>query len=150
VGGLIGTLAALLPPPSQWDGLQLYLGARALLAGQDPYAVVPRQFPYPLYYPLPAVLLAVPFAWLSPVGARIAWAAVTGGIFAYAFRGRPQLLACLSAPFLVCGDPGPPRPALMAAAVVPGLGFLWAAKPSVGLALFAAYPSRGRILASGG
>jgi hypothetical protein len=30
----------------------------------------------------------------------------------------------------------------MAAAVVPGLGFLWAAKPSVGLALFAAYPSR--------
>jgi hypothetical protein len=47
--------------PSDLD--QLLVGARALVAGRDPYhEVVAAGLPYPLYYPLPAVLLVLPLA----------------------------------------------------------------------------------------
>lgn len=125
-----------------WDAVQFLLGARALLAGLDPYAAVPAGgFAFELYYPLTAVLLAVPFATMPDAVARVSWAAVTGAVFALGVRGSAQV-AALSATFLVCLVLGQFAPAMMAAAAVPWLGFLWVAKPSMGLALFAAYPSR--------
>jgi hypothetical protein len=134
-------LIGLLGIGWQWDGAQLWIGAQALLNEQDPYAVVPRYFPYLLYYPLPAVLLATPLADLPEPVARILWAALTGAAFAFGVRG-PARFAALGAPFLACLLLGHLAPAMMAGAFVPWLGFLWVAKPSLGLALFAAYPSR--------
>ncbi|MCA1560455.1 MAG: hypothetical protein LC804_09380, partial [Acidobacteria bacterium] len=50
------------------DFAQLWHAARAWMHGIDPYSVVGpgRSFPwpFPLLYPMPAVLAAVPFAWL--------------------------------------------------------------------------------------
>jgi hypothetical protein len=135
-------LIGLLGLGYQWDAVQLWIGARALLDGGDPYTAVPAAgFPWPLYYPLPAVLLALPLATLPEPVARILWATATGAVFAYGVRG-PARYAALSASFLVCLLLGQLAPVLMAAAAVPWLGFLWAAKPSLGLALFLAYPSR--------
>jgi hypothetical protein len=128
----------------QWDAWQLWHGARALLADQDPYAAVAASdFPWPLYYPLPAVLLMAPFAGMPETVARILWAMATGALFAYGLRARgPALVGAVSALFLAAILLGHVVPAMMAAAFVPWLGFLWVAKPSLGLALFLAYPSR--------
>jgi hypothetical protein len=47
-------------------------GAQALVSGQNPYEVIQPSGPYPfdapLYYPLPAILVALPFAWLPRAG----------------------------------------------------------------------------------
>jgi len=131
-----------------WDAVQLQIAARAYLAGSDPYAAVPAaRFPFELYYPFPAVLLAVPFVAMPDAFARVAWASCTGAAFAWGVRGSGRA-AALSATFAVCLVLGQVAPALMGVAGIPWLGFLLAAKPSIGLALFAAYPSR-RTLISG-
>jgi hypothetical protein len=129
-----------------WDAVQLRIAARALLSGSDPYAAVPAGgFPFELYYPFPAVLLAVPFAAMSDAVARVSWAALTGAAFAWGVRGSTRV-AALSATFVVCLVLGQFAPAMMAVAGLPWLGFLLAAKPSIGLALFAAYPSRKALI----
>jgi hypothetical protein len=131
-----------------WDAVQLQIGARAYLSGSDPYAAVPAAgYPFELYYPFTAVLLAVPFAAMPDAVARVLWAACTGIAFAFGVRGPPRG-AALSAGFAVCLVLGQFAPAMMGVASLPWLGFLMAAKPSIGLALFAAYPSR-RALISG-
>ena len=56
--------------------------------------------------------------------------------------GRGLPVALLSAPFLNAVVLGQWSPLLTAAAVFPLLGWAWASKPSLGAALFAAYPSR--------
>jgi hypothetical protein len=143
VGGW-AALIAVLGLGYQWDAVQLWVGARALLAGGDPYQAVPASgFPWPLLYPLPAVLLATPFALLPETAARILWATATGAVFAYGARHRPPVLvAAVSAGFLTAVLLGQLVPAMLAGVFLPWLGFLWVAKPSVGLALFLAYPSR--------
>jgi hypothetical protein len=99
---------------------------------------------YPLYYPLPAVLLLLPLAPLPFEVARAAWAGVGVAAFTAAAlryrRGLPQAL--LSAPLLNAVAQGQWSPLLVAATVLPWLGFVWAAKPTIGGALFAGYPSR--------
>src|SRR4051795_555876 len=73
-----------------WDAVQLQIAARAYLAGSDPYAAVPAAgFPFELYYPFTAVLLAMPFAAMPDALARVLWAAATGAAFAWPVRGAP-------------------------------------------------------------
>src|SRR4051812_2187628 len=47
------------------DFAQLWYAARVLLSGGDPYSAIGPNlafnWPWPLYYPLPAVILAIPF-----------------------------------------------------------------------------------------
>jgi hypothetical protein len=127
----------------------VWTAARALASGQDPYAIVPTTGTrYPLYYPLPAVLVGLPFAALSFEWARVAWAAVSGAIFtAAALRhGRGLAAALLSACFLNALVQGQWSPLLTAAVVLPGLTWIWAAKPSIGAALFVGFPSRRALL----
>lgn len=79
---VIGLLAALLAVPhvgvvgtSDFD--QIWYGARALLHGASPYGAVGpgRAFPwpFPLFYPLPAVLAAVLFVALALAFTRARW-----------------------------------------------------------------------------
>jgi hypothetical protein len=124
---------------------QLVIAARALIRGENPYrAVVAWGHPYPLWYPLPAVLVAVPVAWLPLELARAAWAGIGGGcLAAAALRYRRALpVALLSASFGNALALGQWSPIATSAAVFPLLAAVWIAKPTIGSALFAAFPSR--------
>ncbi|HEU4523810.1 MAG TPA: hypothetical protein VFR62_02255 [Gemmatimonadales bacterium] len=149
VAGLLCWIAYRIPPASTSDFEPLWVAARALRAGQDPYDVVPTMGTrYPLYYPLPAVLLSWPLGLLSFSWARVLWAALGAAVFVLAaLRYQRGLLpALLSASFLNAVIQGQWSPLLTAAAVLPALSWIWAAKPSVGAALFAAYPNRRAVL----
>ena len=61
-------------------------------------------------------------------------------------RGLPAAL--LSASFLNAVILGQWSPFLTALAVLPVLGVAWAAKPSIGAAMFAAFPSRRGVMAA--
>lgn len=139
------------------DFAQIWFGARALLTGESPYSVVGpgRTFdwPLPLLYPLPAVLLATPLA-MFPL--RVADAIfMTAGAFALAWAvTRDRLLSAQwwvfgSIAFLVTLGVSQWSPLLIGAATVPALGFILACKPTIGFALWLAYPSRRAALVAG-
>lgn len=130
----------------------MWIAARALAAGADPYTAVPATWSthYPFYYPLNAAVVGLPFAALPLAWARVAWAAVSGTLLALAAmrwrRGLPAAL--LSASFLNALVQGQWSPLLTAAAVLPALNWVWTTKPSVGTAMFVGFPS-GRAVIGG-
>jgi hypothetical protein len=119
-----------------------------LLAGRDPYAMRPRTPSWPLpdrlFYPGPALVISVPFALVPLRAAFVLWSGVGGGVLAWALRrdGRSVLPVLLSVPFLWAIRLGQWSPLLAAATLVPALGCLLAAKPTLGAALFGARPTR--------
>lgn len=139
---------------------QVWFGARALLAGADPYGLVgpgrayPR--PWPLHYPGPALVFALPFAPLpeqfaaacfAGLGVALcAWALTqpTGtGPLAYSRHRWGRLAACMvSMAMIGAVQLAQWAPWITAAAVLPWLGAVLVAKPTVGAAAFAARPSR--------
>jgi len=142
-GAYVATLYARQTPETGSDFDQSWIAARALLAGGDPYAaVVAAGWPWPLYYPLPAVLVAVPFTMLSMAAARVVFGGLGAGALAYAMTGRVWwgLAVLAGAPFLDALTNVQWSPLLTAAALLPALGWALAAKPTIGLALWVAYP----------
>ena len=84
---------------------QLWFAAQALFRGADPYAAVLQargRLTYPLYYPLPAVVLVAPLALLPLGTARLAFAGACGFLtgFGLSRLGSHRLLAIGSVPFL--------------------------------------------------
>jgi hypothetical protein len=149
LSGFVCWLAYRLPPASTSDFELIWVGGRALLSGADPYAVVPATGTrYPLYYPLTAILVGLPFAGLPFPLARVLWAMLSGAAFAAAALryGRGLPTALLSANFLNAVIQGQWSPLLIAGAVLPALAWVLAAKPSVGAALYAAFPSRRAVV----
>lgn len=154
----VGALAILVRiwaergPSGRSDFAQLWVGARELLAGRDPYAAVGpgRLFEWhtSLVFPLPAVLLAVPFTALPLGAAEAAFAAASAGLLAWAltrdgwdalpwFVGFPVVYAMLRAQW---------SPLLTAAVLLPWLGGLVIAKPTIGAAIGLYRPSRAMVV----
>jgi hypothetical protein len=140
------------------DFSQLWAGARALVRGESPYAVVGpgRAFDweFPLLYPLPAVLLATPLA-IFPL--RVADAIfMTASAFALAWAvTRHRLLSAQwwvfgSVSFAAAVGVSQWSPLLAGATAVPALGFVFACKPTVGAALWCANPSRRALFLAAG
>jgi hypothetical protein len=124
------------------DFSYFHVAARALWLGQNPYAAVEALGSYPLFYPGPALVVLLPFGLLPERAAWLAFALVSGAAFGLAALRRPELRpAVLSACFVEAIGYGQWPPLLVAGAVIPALGFLFATKPSVGLALFAWRPA---------
>lgn len=125
-------------PDRASDFDNLYHAAAGLLAGENPY---PGAFPYPL----PAVLLALPFTAL-PLGlARPVFDILVGWAFVYAlwrFRGPYALLALISGAYLFAMLKGQTTPLMVAASLIPVLGFLLAVRPNSSAPLWAARPRR--------
>ncbi|HWQ15918.1 MAG TPA: hypothetical protein VNL77_24170 [Roseiflexaceae bacterium] len=117
-------------------------GARWLLAGQNPYTS-PYPVDSPLFYPLPAVLAALPFAPLPPELAGALFFGLSSGLLAFGLTrdGWHRLLLFLSAPFLMALAWAQWPPLIMAAVLLPGLYPLAICKPNLGLPLMLAYPS---------
>ena len=119
--------------------------AQHLLAGRDPYAAMVPGVPGAagaFLYPLPAALVAAPFAGLTPAHAGAAFVGASSGLLAYALSasGWWRLLALMTPGFLLAFSVANWPPLLMASALVPGLGWLAAAKPTLGLVAFAYRP----------
>jgi hypothetical protein len=134
-------------PESYGDFDQIWLAGRALLQGKEPYGEVARLFPYPLYYPLPAVLCGLPFTPFPLGVARVAFAALGAGVFAgVILTKRPNAWPwLLSFPFFYAVQRAQWTPLIVAATLTP-LSGIAACKPSIGLALFGYRPARATLL----
>ncbi len=144
---IIGLCAAYLAWPGVGvvgasDFNQLWYAARSLLAGSNPYAAVGpgRTFdwPFPLFYPLPAVLVAVPFTVLTPAGASMLFSGIAAALFVWVLTGSApyRLAAVLSFSFYYAAAISQWSPLLIASVFIPNLGFLLVVKPTIGLALW--------------
>jgi hypothetical protein len=127
---------------------QVWFAARMVLEGRDPYPLIGpgRAFQWGngFYYPLPAALLLTPLSFVSQTLAVAIFAALGGFAFAWALtreRWGPLFgFFSLSTAFAfeVCQW----SPLFAGAFVIPPLGVLLAAKPTIGAAVFAAKPTR--------
>jgi hypothetical protein len=151
----LGCFAAAVVFAGRQDGVyrsdldETWAAAHALLQGAEPYQAMREAhqtglFPYPLVYPAPAVLLAVPFALVSLPAAQWLWVGLGTAFLAWALSGRGWwgLLGLCSAFYIQAVLTVQWSPFLTAAVGLPALGLVWAAKPTIGAALFAGWPSR--------
>jgi hypothetical protein len=123
----------------------LYNAATNLIRGEDAYPVASQWFTYPL----PAVLLAVPFTAIPLAAARLIFDVLVGWAFVFAlwrYRGTFAPLAVLSGAYLFAISNSQTTPLMVAASLVPALGFLLAVKPNTSAALWLARPSLMAVL----
>lgn len=121
--------------------------ARILLDGHNPYEVIQSTGPYPFnvkfFYPLPAAVLALPFARLRPEIAGATFIGVSSALLAWGcLRSAPhRLWMFASAPFVQAAILGQWSPIITAAALTPALQFVLAGKPTTGFAAWAYRPT---------
>jgi hypothetical protein len=128
---------------SDWDAT--WVGARALLQGRSPYAVITMPpWPWHLNYPLPGVILSIPFTVLPLHLARAAFVAVGTAVFTFVVTREHYwtLYFVFSGAMLASWAPVQWAPLLVAATLAPSLGWMLAAKPTAGFALWVAWPRR--------
>lgn len=150
---LVAGSRALHEPAWPTDFDQLWHAARALVSGVDPYSVVgpvdrPFKWLWPLYYPLPAVLVATPLSFLPVVVARVTFATVAAGVLGWTLGRRLLALwpLALSAAFLISVTRTQWSPLLLAACWSPALAWVVTAKPNVGLAALVVHERRREML----
>jgi hypothetical protein len=125
----------------------LWSGARDVARGIDPYGIRPDGSLPTLvdrfFYPLPAVIIGAPFAWLPAEAAAICFAACAGFalLFAITRDDLERVPIVLSIPFIVAAKIAQTTPLIMAFALLPALAGLAFIKPNLGAAFFARSPS---------
>ena len=152
-GGAVSWYFWTIPHTNPSDFAQLWAAARGFLQGVNPYEVVgpgrPFEWDFPLLYPLPAVVAAVPFALLPLHLADALFVGLGAAVLAWALTSRwlnnPQLAVFGSVAYLFALQLSQWSPLLMGAALLPGWGWLLACKPTSAVAVFCGYPNR-RVL----
>lgn len=125
-----------------------WTAAQHLLAGRDPYVAMRPTgvypFNVPFYYPLPAALLAVPFAVVPATVAGIAFVALSFGLTALALAREDlaRLPILFGFPAVMAATLGQWSPLLVAATIVPAFQVVLPVKPTLGAAAFMSRPSR--------
>lgn len=137
---LVGAMGAS-PQPDLW---QPWYAANSILLLSDPYALVGPERPvfhlFPFVYPLTAGVVLLPFGFLPIHSASAVFAGISSGLLAYALSrdGWHGQLVFLSVPFASALWGVQWSPVFTAAVLLPGLSFLYVAKPSTGLAMLMA------------
>jgi hypothetical protein len=132
--------------PRDFD--QVWFAANALFAGRNPYLEIGPglsfDWPAPLYYPLTSALIVAPLAVLQRPVAAVLFAALASGAFVWAATRRSLAPAVVitSASAGFAAETVQWSPLLAAAYGIPWLGILLSAKPTIGLAIWIARPSR--------
>lgn len=142
-GGVLIFRMALHQQAADFD--QIVIGARLALSGATPYTLTPpSHLSWPIYYPLPALLFALPFVGLSLPWAHAIFFGLSAGLAAWVLseRGIAQLYAFATWPFMLSLSLGQWTPLLIAASGIPALGWVAVAKPNLGIALGAGYGPR--------
>jgi hypothetical protein len=134
------------PPGMLVDFDYLWAGGRAVWQGVDPYLAIQEhvsagRLKTPYYYPATAAVLLAPFGLLSRHMAVSLFTAVGMALLCSSITGYRRWML-LSPPAIQSVLFGQWSPWLTAAIGLPWLGFVWAAKPNIGLALFGGWPSR--------
>lgn len=131
----------------------LFLAAGAVARGQDPYVAVERAveagaLERPLFYPATAAVILAPLGRFSERVALSVFLALAFGALSYGVTrtGWWRLGLIASAPAVHSVLFGQWAPWLVAGVMLPGLSILWAAKPSLGLALYVGWPSRWALI----
>ena len=128
------------------DFMWPYRAAQVLRAGNNPYRVALPDLPYdpdaPLYYPLPAVLVALPFSYLPPVVAGSTFIGGSAALLAWALQreGRWRLWMFAGAPWWWAIAANQWSLLLTAALLLPALQGLVALKPNLGMGIVAYQP----------
>jgi len=121
------------------DLAALWIAARALLSGHDPYTASPG-----LLYPLPSVIAATPFA-LVPSASLACWLFMLVGASAFAYalleHGRGTLLGFVAPGMLFAAEVVQWTPLHASAYALAPLGVFLIVKPHTGFPIFAAKPS---------
>jgi len=131
-------------------------GARALLDGADPYAVLGHTSPtvwpfnFPLYHPATTLVVLAPFALLTPIAAGATFFGLSSALLAYAVTAESwrRLPLFVSPAFLYASLMVQFSPLLTAAAASGALAWLWIVKPNIGLAALAAQRTRRAAVAA--
>ena len=140
------------PPFRESDFQYYYLATRLWSEGVDPYALRPFTPLWPLrdrlFYPLPALILMAPVAWLRMDVAHVVFVTAAGGFLAWRISRNAiwPLLIFASPSFLFAAVTGQWSPWPTFAALTPGAGFLLAAKPTLGVACWCYRPSRWHLV----
>jgi len=146
--------AFLARPGFNSDFFHVWVGVRALARGANPYTTtdVPAVTTghYLQFYPLPALVLLLPLAVFPLAVAGGLFFGVSSAALTYVLsrEGYHRLPIFLSAPFLMATSLGQWSPLIVAAALEPTLGFVFAAKPNIGLAAWIYRPTRVAIVGS--
>ena len=144
--------AFLARPEGGGDFFFVWKSVRSLFAGHNPYHIAPRgpENPAgdPLQYPLPALLIVAPFAWLPLPVAGGLFLGVSSALLAFGLlrEGYHRLPIFMGAPFLMAISLGQWSPLVTAAALEANLGFVFAAKPNLGVPAWLYRPSLRAIL----
>jgi len=134
------------------DFFFVWSSVRTLIAGQNPYHLAPvgpeNPGGDPLQYPLPALLLVAPFAWLPLPMAGGLFLGLSSALLAHGLlrTGYHRLPIFMSAPFIMAVSLGQWSPLITAAALEANLGFVFAAKPNLGLPAWLYRPNARAIL----
>lgn len=141
--GALALARALHEPGWPTDFDQFHFAARRLLQGGNPYDDIGPgrafQWDWPLYYPLPSVLLVMPLAWLPVVAGRVVFATASGAVLGYALsrEGLWRLPVAFSAAFMIAIFRSQWSPLITAAFFLPWAAVFLAAKPNVALPVLA-------------
>jgi len=122
---------------------QVWIAANAVRHGADPYAALRATgWPFPLYYPMTAAVIAMPFVLFPIAWARLLFFATGAGILAWTFGAVPhRRWAFFSGSFLDAFALAQWSPFLTGSIELPAFlaGAVLTAKPTVGLALAVAF-----------
>ena len=146
--------AFLARPEGGGDFFFVWKSVRTLLAGHNPYHIAPlgpeNPAGDPLQYPLPALLIVAPFAWLPLPLAGALFLGTSSALLAFGvlLEGYSRLPIFMGAPFLMAVSLGQWSPLITAAALQANLGFAFAAKPNLGVPAWLYRPNRRAIVSA--
>ena len=149
-GGLLvawATLKEYRVNPGHHDFGQVWYASGAILRGENAYQLIgpglSYDWPWPFLYPLTAAIVTLPFASLPEAWAAALFMVIGGAVFAWTLmeHGYAPLAGFCSAALLGAAAGGQWAPLLVGSMVLPWIGVLFAAKPTVAAAYFVARPS---------
>jgi hypothetical protein len=121
---------------------QVWFAARALLHGGNPYDLIGPgkvyHLDFNLLYPLTSSAAILPLGLLSEVPATVifVWASTAILVYGLTRNGWQRMPVFLSSAFFFAARRGQWSPVITSAWFIPSMGWILAAKPNIGLAMF--------------